>query len=57
MLYGSDFLLQLQQKEWYNGEPFCIYGDPPYPVRVYRQAPYRTANLTANQQAFNEANK
>ena len=54
MLYGSDLLLQLQQKEWHNGEPFCIYGDPPYPVRVYRQAPYRTANLTANQQAFNE---
>ena len=55
MLNESGLLLQLQQKAWYNGEPLCIYGDPAYPLKVHLQAPYRTANLTANQQAFNKA--
>jgi hypothetical protein len=33
----------------------CLYGDPAYPMRVHLQCPYKHANLTANEQAFNSS--
>ena len=36
-----------------NGHRFCIYGDPAYPIREQLIPPYRGANLTAAQEAFN----
>ena len=55
MLYESNLMQDLQQIAWYNGHPLCIYGDPAYPLRLHIQAPYRSANITANQHAFNKA--
>ncbi|KXJ17917.1 hypothetical protein AC249_AIPGENE21844 [Exaiptasia diaphana] len=37
------------------GAPLCIYGDPAYPLRVHLMAPYRSANITPNQDAFNKS--
>ena len=31
----------------------CIYGDPAYPLRIHRQAPFRQRLLTPQQQAYN----
>ena len=55
MLYESGLLQDLAQVAWCNGQPLCLYGDPAYPLRVHLQAPYRTANVTPDQQAFNKA--
>lgn len=38
-----------------TGQPLCIYGDPAYPLRIHLQAPYRNAQLTAEQQSFNSS--
>ena len=35
------------------GEIMCIYGDPAYPLRPQLQAPFKGANLTAQQQLWN----
>ena len=37
-----------------NGDPYVLYGDPAYPVRGHLLAPFRGANITAQQQAFNK---
>lgn len=36
-------------------QAMCLYGDPAYPLRVHLQAPYKHANLTAGEQAFNQS--
>lgn len=38
-----------------TGEPMCIYGDPAYPLRRHLQSPYRHANLTDEEAAFNSS--
>lgn len=38
-----------------TGRPLCIYGDPAYPLRIHLQAPYRNAQITAEQQIFNSS--
>lgn len=54
MLKMSGLLEQLPVYSLRNtGAPLCIYGDPAYPLRVHLMAPYRSANITPNQDAFN----
>lgn len=36
-----------------NGEVMCIYGDSAYPYRPQLQAPFKGANLTADQEPWN----
>ena len=38
-----------------NGERLCVYGDPAYPLRWYLQAPFRGAQITADQNEFNKS--
>ncbi|KAJ8017757.1 hypothetical protein HOLleu_44613 [Holothuria leucospilota] len=38
-----------------EGKILCIYGDPAYPLRPQLQAPFPTANITRDQEAFNAA--
>lgn len=38
-----------------RGDPLCVYGDPAYPLRVQLMAPYKSANKTPQQVAFNES--
>lgn len=38
-----------------TGQPFCIYGDPAYPLRVQLQGPFKNAILTPQMQAYNTA--
>jgi hypothetical protein len=46
-----------KQEQWVDrdGSPFCIYGDPAYPVRPYLQSPFKQGQLTADQVAFNQS--
>ena len=37
-----------------DGEIMCIYGDPAYPLKPQLQAPFRNANLTEQQQLWNQ---
>ena len=37
------------------GNPFCLYGDPVYPHRIYLQTPFRNRALTAPMIAFNQS--
>ena len=46
ILAESGPLKQLKQHAWSNNNPFCIYGDPAYPLSVHLQAPFRGANLS-----------
>ena len=32
-----------------------VYGDPAHPLRIHLQAPYKAANLTQDQEAFNSS--
>ncbi|KAK7474943.1 hypothetical protein BaRGS_00033830 [Batillaria attramentaria] len=36
-----------------DGRPFCVYGDPAYPLRPHLQRPHRGQRLTAAQQQHN----
>ena len=36
-----------------NGQRYCLYGDPAYPIRDQLVPPYRGANITPLQQLFN----
>lgn len=38
-----------------NLERLCLYGDPAYPLRWYLQAPFRGAQITAEQNEFNKS--
>ena len=37
------------------GNPFCLYGYPAYPHRIYLQTPFRNRALTAPMIAFNQS--
>ena len=55
MLAASGLLEQLeQQMNQENQEPYVLYGDPAYPVRGHLIAPFRGAQLSQAEQAFNE---
>lgn len=53
MLSESKILPILQ--EWNANEPvpFCLYGDPAYPLRTELQAPYKGSTLSPEQEAYN----
>ena len=56
MLARSGVLNQLQQFSVdTNGNPLCIYGDPAHPLRLHLQGPFRGAELTPLQCAWNES--
>lgn len=38
-----------------TGMPYCLYGDPAYPLRLHLQAPFRDNPLTAPMQQFNKS--
>ena len=38
-----------------NGERLCIYGDPAYALRWFLQGPLRGAQITSDQNEFNES--
>ena len=38
-----------------TGQPFCIYGDLAYPLRIHLQAPFRNGILTPPMQEFNSS--
>ena len=38
-----------------DGNPYCIYGDPAYPLRPTLMAPYKGNNLPEGHQLFNKA--
>ena len=33
----------------------CVYGNPAYPLRIHRQAPYRQGRLTQQMEDYNKA--
>lgn len=51
MLSHSEITNQLEA----NFPGFCLYGDPAYPLRPQLISPYKGANLTDGQAAFNKA--
>lgn len=56
MLRMSGLLTELNRHAYSpTAQPLCIYGDPAYPLRIHLQAPYRNAQLTAEQQVFNSS--
>lgn len=56
MLANSRLLQDLQRFAVSpTGQPFCIYGDPAYPLRVQLQGPFKNAILTPQMQAYNTA--
>lgn len=56
LLRMSDLLTELQQYAVsQTGEPFCLYGDQAYPLKVHLQTPYQNAHLTADQKAYNKS--
>ena len=56
MLADSGLLQDLQRfANSPAGNPFCLYGDPAYPHRIYLQTPFRNRALTAPMIAFNQS--
>ena len=55
MLHESGLLASLQQIDFHNNQPLCLYGDPAYPVGVHLQAPFRNRDLTPEMREFNKA--
>lgn len=55
MLNVSGLSPLLQQFVKPNGEPFVVYGDPAYGINQNILAPFRGANLTGDEKAFNKA--
>lgn len=54
MLTESGFLRDLGQFAFsHAGQPFCVYGDPAYPLRVHLQCPFRHGVLTDEMKAYN----
>ena len=55
MLRESGLLQLLEQHSVSpNGDIMCIYGDPASPLRPHLQAPFRNADLTEEQQLWNQ---
>lgn len=57
MLFQSGVLRDMQVNAFYNGDPFCIYGDYAYPLSVHIQTPFQGANLTQDQHSYNSRMK
>ena len=56
MLADSGLLGELEQYAFSpTGEAMALYGDPPYPLRVHLQVPYRNAGLTQQMEEFNRS--
>ena len=56
MLAESSLLNQLQMfAHSPAGNPFCLYGDPAYPLRIHLQAPFRNQALTPQMMDFNHS--
>ena len=56
MLADSGLLQDLQRfANSSAGNPFCLYGHPAYPHRIYLQTPFRNRALTAPMIAFNQS--
>ena len=56
MLTHSHLLNNLQQHcNRPNGDPFCIYGDPTYPLRPYFQRPFAGGALTQQHNLWNKS--
>ena len=54
MLAESGLLQDLQHHAVSpHGHLMCLYGDPPYPLRVQLQQPFRNAVLTPQMQEYN----
>ena len=54
MLHKSSLYDLLQQHAFSTtGQHMCLYGDPAYPLQVHLQGPFKHANLTADEHAFN----
>ena len=54
MLTKSGFLRDVQQFAFsYAGQPFCVYRNPVYPLRVHLQCPFRHGVLTDEMKAYN----
>lgn len=55
MLNQSGLLNNLRRLTFYNGEPFCLYGDRAYPLAVHLQGSYRNPNIIPEQMQYNQA--
>ena len=55
MLGASGLAQKLQTFEQPNGQPYVIYGDPAYGVSRNIHAPFRGAQLSRQQQDFNQS--
>ena len=49
---GLQHQLQLHSFDG-RGRPFCVYGDPAYPVTLHVQGPFKGAHLNNAQKDFN----
>ena len=54
MLNTSGLLPLLQQLVKPNGEPYVLYGDPAYGLNQNILPPFKVAQITANERAFNK---
>lgn len=54
MLSESNILPRLMQKINANGDPYCLYGDPAYPLRPQLLGPFKGGMLTAEEADFNK---
>lgn len=50
---GLQEQLQVHSYDDHDNRPLCIYGDAAYPVSRHVQGPFKGANLTEAQKAFN----
>ena len=54
MLNTNGLLPLLQQIVKPNGEPYVLYGDPAYGLTQSILAPFKGAQISANEEAFNK---
>ena len=53
MLQQTGTLNELRKVAFHNGHPFCLYGDPSYPLGVNLQAPFKNIQLTPQMVFYN----